>query len=122
MKNLILFLVLFIPFSIIAQSKVESGNATVNDQTDEWMTKISSDSQMRVTMMDMMIEKTSGNTEEMMKLVNSMLSNPEMHKMIFATNSGRVDNEIISLEPRGMMMSDSIKVGKVYTTQPVPKK
>jgi hypothetical protein len=121
MKNLIFFLVLFIPFSIIAQSKVESGNATGNDQTDEWMSKISSDSEMRGTMMNMMIEKTSGNEEEMMKLVNSMLSNPEMHKMIFASNSGRVENEIISFEPRGIM-SDSTKVGKVHTTQPVSKK
>lgn len=121
MKNLILFLVLFIPFSIIAQSKVESGNATVNDQTDEWMTKISSDSQMRGTMMDMMIKKTSGNEEEMMKLVNSILSYPEMYKMILATNSERAGTDIISLEPRGMM-DDSTKVGKVYTIQPVPKK
>ena len=121
MKNLILLLVLIIPFSMLAQIKVESSNATVNDQTDEWMTKISSDSEMRETMMDMMIEKTSGNQEEMMKLVNSMLSNPEMHEMILATNTGRAENEIISLEPRGMM-SDSIKVGKVYTPQPVQKK
>ena len=121
MKNLILFALLFIPFSLIAQIEVENRKTSMNDQTDQWMTKISSDSKMRGTMMDMMIEKTSGNNVEMMKLVNSILSNPEMHEMILATNTGRAENEIISLEPRGMM-SDSIKVGKVYTPQPVQKK
>jgi hypothetical protein len=121
MKNLILFTVLFIPFSLFAQDNVST--ATLNDQTDMWMTKISSDSEMRGKMMDLMIEKTNGNEEEMMKLVNPMLSNAEMHKMIFATNSDRAENENISmeLEPREMM-SGSGKVGKVLNTEPNSKK
>jgi len=120
MKNLILFLVLFIPFSVIAQNE-KSSSALVNNQTNEWMTTISSNSEMRGMMMDMMIAKTSGNEEEMMKLISPMLSNPELHKMILATNTGRAENEIISLQPRGLM-SDSIKVGKMYNTVPMPKK
>jgi len=121
MKNLILFALLFIPFSLIAQIEVENRKTSMNDQTDQWMTKISSDSQMRGTMMDMMIEKTIGNKEEMMKLVNSILSNPEMQKLIFENNSGRAGTDIISLEPRGIM-SDTTKVGKDYTIEPAPKK
>jgi hypothetical protein len=119
MKNLILFIVLFIPFSLFAQDNVTT--ATLNDQADVWMTKISSDSEMRGKMMDLMIEKTNGNEEEMMKLINPMLSNAEMNKMIFATNSGKAGNENISIEPRGMM-SGSDKVGKVLNTEPNSKK
>jgi hypothetical protein len=118
MKNLILFIVLFIPFSLFAQDNVST--ATLNDQTDLWMTKISSDSEMRVKMMDLMIEKTNGNEEEMMKLVNPMLSDTEMHKMIFATNTDKAaenNNDNISIEPREMM-SGSGKVGKVLNTEP----
>ena len=119
MKNLILFLVLFIPFSLFAQDNVST--ATLNDQADIWMTKISSDSEMRGKMMDLMIEKTNGNEEEMMKLVNPMLSNAEMNKMKFATNSDKAENENISIEPREMM-SGSGKVGKVLNTAPNSKK
>jgi hypothetical protein len=120
MKNLILFLVLFIPFSLFAQDNVST--ATLNDQTEMWMTKISSDSEMRGKMMDLMIEKTKGNEEEMMKLVNPMLSNAEMNKIIFATNTDKaVENDNISIEPREMM-SGSGKVGKVLNTEPNSKK
>ena len=121
MKNLILVSILLISFSLFAQDKDEVGSANVNDQTEEWMNKISSDSEMRSKMMDMMIEKTSGNKEEMMNLVNPMLNNPGMHKMIFENNSAKTENENISIEPRGMT-NDSIKVGKVYTTKPMPRK
>jgi len=50
----------------------------MNDQLKEWMNKISSDSEMREQIVDMMIEKTKGNKEEMSKLVNSFTSNPEL--------------------------------------------
>jgi len=46
----------------------------MNDQLKEWMSKISSDSEMRSQMMDMMIEKTKGNKEELMKLVDSFIT------------------------------------------------
>jgi hypothetical protein len=122
MKNLILFLVLFIPLSLIAQDKVNGGSsASTNDQTDEWITKISSDSEMRGKMMEMMIVKTKGNKVEMMKLVNSFLADPEMHEMITSTNSEKVYNKNISLEPRGMT-TNTIEVSKVFNTKPVPKK
>ncbi len=121
MKNLILILVLLISFTLSAQDKVELSKTDTNDQANEWMTKISSDSEMRSKMMDMMIAKTEGNEEEMIKLINPMLTNPGMHKMIFEINSAKTQNGNISMEPRGMM-NDSIKMGKVYTINPIPKK
>jgi hypothetical protein len=121
MKNLILISVLLISFSLFAQDKVDVSKTSTNDETNVWMTRISSNSEMRSKMMDMMIAKTDGNKEEMMNLINSMINNPGMNKMIFATNSGRAENENISIEPRGMT-NDSIKVGKVYMIQPMPRK
>ena len=121
MKNIILFLVLFIPFSIIAQNKVESSTALMNDQTDKWMTKISSDSQMRGEMLAMMIEQTKGNKEEMQKLVNSLLADPEMDKLINKTTTRRANNETVYIEPRGITL-DSLKVGKMDNTAPKQKK
>ncbi len=121
MKNLILISVLLISFSLFAQDKVDVKKTSTNDDTNVWMTRISSNSEMRSKMMDMMIAKTDGNKEEMMNLVNSMLSNPGMNKMIFATNSGKAENEDISIEPRGIT-NDSIQVGKIYTTKPIHRK
>lgn len=119
MKNLILFLVLFIPFTLFAQDKVNS--ADTNDQTDVWMTKISSNSEMRSKMMNLMLEKTNGDETEMTKLMNSILINPEMNRMIFAANSGTVENENKSIEPRGIMF-DSDRVEKIYLPKPDVKK
>lgn len=123
MKNLILILMLFLPFTLLAQSKVEAGRTTAGEQTDLWMNKISSDSEMRSSMMNMMMVKTSGNKEEMMKLVNSILSNPEMKKMITTEINAKTGNESGSLEPdaRGTM-NESDKTREMTKIKPVPKK
>lgn len=71
--------------------------------------------------MFMMIDKTKGNEEEMMKLVNSIMDNPEMHKIMMAMHTGETENRNISWEPRGTM-NDSVKVMKIYNTTTVPKK
>ncbi len=72
---------------------------------------------MRDQIVDMMIEKTKGNKEEMMKLANSFTGNPELNKIIMDTMPSGAKSEY-SLQPIGMT-SDSIKVMKI---QPMPKK
>jgi len=121
MKNLIMFLVLFIPLTVIAQNKGESSNASGIDQTGEWMAKISSDSEMRGEMLAMMIEQTKGNKEEMQKLVNSFLADPEMDKLIIKSTTRRANNETLYVE-QNEMISDSLKVGKMNSTAPMQKK
>lgn len=121
MKNLSLLLVLLIPFSIIAQNKVDVGKTAMNDETSVWMDKISSDPDLRGKMMDMMIDKTKDNKEEMTKLANTMMDNAEMHKIMLAMHPVKSETENISLEPRSMM-NDSVKVMKMYKTTPMPKK
>jgi hypothetical protein len=121
MKNLILLVVLLIPFSMFAQNKLESKGALVNDQTDIWMSKISSDPGLRAKMLDMIIVNTKGNEEEMQELVNSLLFDADMNKMITKTNTKRANNEMVFVEKRGFV-PDSIEVGKMHKTIPIPKK
>jgi len=122
MKKLILLALLIIPFSLIAQIEVDNRKTSMNDQTDQWMTKISSDSEMRINMMDLMVEKTKGNAKEMKKLANSISNSPGLCQMIIENYPERASGSEISIEPLGIVKED-IKVGKVYTTKPVaPKK
>jgi hypothetical protein len=119
MKNLILF-ALLIPFSLFAQIQVEDRKAAMNSETEEWMVKISSDSEMRIQMMDMIVEETKGNVGEMNKLANSISNNPEMVKIILDANPERAGSDDFSVEPLGLK-KDGIKVGKTTGTQPVAK-
>ena len=121
MKNLIMLLVLFIPFTFFAQDRVEIKSSKVDDQTLEWMTKISADSELRVRTLEMMLDQTKGNEAEMTKLMNTMMANPEMHKMMMAMHSEKNGTQINSVEPRGMN-SNNIKAGEMSKTEPVIKK
>jgi len=118
MKNLILLLVMLIPFSLFAQEIVEVSHAAANAQADFWMNKISSNSELRSQMMDLMIEKTEGSQEEMQKLVNSMKSNPGMNKLIMVSHSGKSKNKNNNLQ-KPMMMKDSVRIKKMTTAKPV---
>jgi uncharacterized alpha/beta hydrolase family protein len=120
MKNLILFLVMFIPFYAFAQNKVDVTDSKMDKQTQEWMTKISSNSEMRTTMMSMMIDETKGNKAEMTKLVNSLMDNPEMRKTMMAIQSS-TENKNISVEPR-KMMNDNQNMMKMSPSAPVSEK
>jgi hypothetical protein len=119
MKNLVLLLVVFTSFSLFSQIQVEDRKTSMNDQTNDWMVKISSDSEMRIKMMDMMVEKTKGNVEEMKKIVNSISNNPELQKMIVEAYPERAGGENMLIEPLGIT-NDNSKVGKMVGTQPVP--
>jgi hypothetical protein len=118
MKNLIVLVMMFIPFFVIAQNKVDVTDSKMDKQTQEWMTKISSNSEMRSTMMKMMIDETKGNKEEMTKLVNCIMDNPEMHNTMQAVQP---ENNIISVEPR-KMMNDNQNMMQMSPATPVSKK
>lgn len=118
MKKLILILVLIVSFTLTAQDKVVTAVDNTKDLSNTWMTKIASNSEMRVKIMDMIIEKTAGNEEEMMKLVNSIVDNPELYNMITAVKNKNRRSNIISLEPRGMM-KDSTEAGKDGINRPM---
>jgi hypothetical protein len=119
-KNLILILFLILSFSSFAQEKDEVSSVVMSDQTDVWMSKISSDSEMRVIMMDMIIENTKGNEVEMTKIVTSISNDSEMYQMIVESYPEKASSQNISINPLGID-KDSIKVGVMLGTQPVPK-
>ncbi len=122
MKNLILIVVTLVPFLLFAQDKNES-KVKMDNEINIWMNKISSDSDMRVQMMNMMMDKTSGDKEQMMKLVKSIIGNPVMNKMILAENNAGTDKTDMSLEPKSRpMMNDSEKEKKMSLTKPVDRK
>jgi hypothetical protein len=120
MRNLILLLVVLMSFSLFAQDKDEVNSLVMSDQTEVWMSKISSDSEMRVIMMDMIIMNTKGNEVEMAKIVNSISNDPELHQMIVKAYPEKASSQNISINPLGFD-KDSIKVGVMLGTQPVPK-
>lgn len=123
MKNLILLFVILVSFSLFAQDRNESSNIKTDNETNIWMNKISSDSEMRIKMMDMMMEKTSGNKEEMMKLAASIINNPEMNKMIIAENNAKTGKRNISLQPQSHgMMGDTVKANEMTPVKPVYRK
>jgi uncharacterized protein YwlG (UPF0340 family) len=121
MKNLIVLLVMLIPFVVIAQNKVDVSNSKTDRQTQEWMKKISSNSEMRSSMMGMMINETRGNKEEMTKLVSALLNDQDVRKIMLAMQPVEPVNRNISVEPKGMS-NDSLKVMKMDYTLPVLKK
>ena len=121
MKNLIVLLVMLIPFVVIAQNKVDVSNSKTDRQTQEWMKKISSNSEMRSSMMGMMINETRGNKEEMTKLVSALLDDQDVRKIMLAMQPVEPVNRNISVEPKGMS-NDSIKVMKMDYALPVLKK
>ena len=118
-KNLILF-ALLIPFSLFAQIQVEERKAEMNSENEEWMVKISSDPEMRNQMMDMMVEKTRRNVEEMNKLASSISNNPDLVQIIVDATPGRAGSKDLSVDPLGFK-KDGIKVGKTTGTQPTSK-
>jgi hypothetical protein len=120
MKNLIMILVLILSISLFAQDKENVNSAVMNDQTELWMNNISSDSEMRVIMMDMIIENTKGNEVEMAKIVNSILNDPELYQMIVENYPGKESSQNITINPLGFD-KDSVKFGVMLETQSVPK-
>lgn len=121
MKTIILLLALLITINLTAQNKVDVNDMIINEQTNEWMKKISSNSEMRSTMMGMMINETRGNKEEMTKLVNTLLDDQHVRKMMLAMQPIESVDRNIDVEPRGMS-GDSVKVMKMYKTTPILKK
>ena len=66
------------------------------------MTMISSDSEMREKMMEMMLYQTKDDEVEMTKLMNTMMANLEMHKMMIAMSHSKSETQINTVEPNGM--------------------
>ncbi|MBZ0180501.1 MAG: hypothetical protein K8F36_14545, partial [Melioribacteraceae bacterium] len=86
MKSLLLISMLLISTNFFAQERVNAKSELVSDQVNQWMTNISTNAQMRLQMMQMIIDQTVDKPGEMQLLVNTILNNAEMKKMIRNTS------------------------------------
>jgi hypothetical protein len=105
MKYLILFLAIM-SLPLFAQDKKENDKTSSDIQAKEWMTKISSDPEMRDAMITMILDETNGNKEEMSSLAKTIMDNPGMNSIIsgmMRRNTNRNDMTVPSLD----MMRDS---------------
>lgn len=120
MKNLIVFLVLLVPFSLLAQitQTVDKNN---NDKTIEYMNKIATDSELRSQMMTMIMDNIKGNNVEMTRLIRTISADPEMHKIMMAALSEENGSQINSVKPREMKINIT-KPGEMNKTESVLKK
>ena len=120
MKYLILFLVVM-SLPLFAQDKKENEKTALDVQTKEWMTKISSDPEMRNAIMTMILDETEGNKEEMSKLGKTIMDNPGMNSII-AGIMQRSSNSNNMTVPSRAMMGDSTKPMKMSGYQSLPNK
>ncbi len=120
MKYLVLFLMIM-SFPLFAQGKKENDKTALDIQTKEWMTKISSDPEMRDAMMVMILNKTNGNKEEMSKLGKTIIDNPGMNSIIAGMMQRNTNSDNMTIPSRNMM-GDSTKPMKMSGFQSVPYK
>jgi hypothetical protein len=96
MKYLILFLVV-ISLPLLAQKKKNNVKIDVKIQMTEWMAKISSDPEMREAMIEMILDNTRGNKEEMTKFSRTIMDNPEMNSIIAGLVQRKTNSENVSV-------------------------
>ena len=111
MKYLILFfLVICLP--LVAQNKKKNIKIDIRIQMTEWMAKISSDPELRAAMMEMILDNTKGNKEEMTKFGKTMLDNSEMNAIISDMLQKDANTGIASIKFLSML-GDSTKTMKL---------
>jgi hypothetical protein len=120
MKYLIFFLVIM-SLSLFAQNKKNNDEKGLEIQTKDWMTKISSDPEMRLSMITMILDETKGNKEEMSNLGKTILDNPEMNTILADMMQRKTNTDNMSMPSRNMM-GDSAKTMKMSGYQPLPYK
>ena len=120
MKYLIIFLIVT-SFAAVAQDKKSDIKPVAGVQAQEWMTKISSDPEMRTAMFSMIIDKAKEDKNEMTKLGRIALDSPEMNSVITGMMKDKMNIGDMSIKSRGMM-GDSTKAMKMSGYKTTPKK
>ncbi|MFZ0453753.1 MAG: hypothetical protein WCE54_20445 [Ignavibacteriaceae bacterium] len=122
MKYLILFLVV-ISLPLFAQDKKENDKTALDIQAKEWMTKISSDPEMRNAMMAMILDETNGNNAEMSGLAKTIMDNPGMNSIITGMMQRNTHSKNMTVPSLDMMRdSTSAKTMKMSGHESYQKK
>ena len=88
---------------LFAQDKNNNDKKILEIQAKEWMTKISSDPEMRDAMISMILEETKGNKEEMSKLGKTIIDNPGMNSIIAGMMQRNSNSDNMTVPSRTMM-------------------
>jgi hypothetical protein len=108
MKYLILFVVM-ISLPLFARDKKKNIKVDIKIQMTEWMAKICSDPELREEMMEMILDGTKGNKNEMTKFGITIMDNPEMKSIIADMLQVKPDSNYIHV-PSIVITDDSVKV------------
>jgi hypothetical protein len=106
-----LFLVV-ISLPLFAQKKKNDIKIDPRIQMTQWMAKISSDSELRSAMIEMILDNTRGNTEEMTNFVRTIMGNPGMNSIITEMLQPQNLGNNISIRPQ-TIADDSSKTMKL---------
>ncbi|MFZ0456659.1 MAG: hypothetical protein WCE54_02720 [Ignavibacteriaceae bacterium] len=106
MKHLIFFLIIM-SLPLFAQDKKDNDKTALEIKTKEWMTKISSDPELRLSMMAMILDETNGNKEEMTSLGKKIMDNPGMNSIIAGMLPGKANSDNMKIPSRTMMGDSS---------------
>lgn len=120
MKKILILLLLIIPFVLIGQNKIENTQPASNEQVAGWILKISSNPDLRIKMMEAMIEKTVNNKAELDKLVNCLIGNDDVRKKMMAFNPANNESNNLDMDARGMK-PDSLNIKNKYNLKPVSR-
>lgn len=120
MKSLILIALMLISTNLFAQERAVVKSESATDQANHWMNNIASNSEMRLHMMQLMIDHTMDKPDEMMQLVDKILSNSEMKKMINTSTLNKSNN--LMMMPPMTGKSDYIMKKTERPKKPIIKK
>ena len=102
MKHLIFFLIIM-SLPLFAQNKKDNDKKALEIQTKEWMTKISSNPELRLSMMTMILDEINGNKEEMTSLGKTIMDNPGMNSIIVRIMQRNTNSDNMTVPSRTMM-------------------
>lgn len=106
MKYFIIFLVI-ISLPLYAQRKKSNSKIDVKIQMTEWMAKISSDPELREAMIEMILDNTKGNINEMTKFGKTIMDNAEMNSIITNILLQKIIVDNISVKPQAIFGDSS---------------
>lgn len=115
MKKIIFLGMVITALSISAQNGIKEITPISENQIEVAMNKISSNSDLRVSMMYMMIDSTSGNEEEMTILAKCLIDDPGMYELLTILQQKKRRN--ISSEIHGKMLEIDTEVNGLIMKQ-----
>ena len=108
---------------LFAQNKKDNDKKALEIQTKEWMTKISSNPELRLSMMTMILDEINGNKEEMTSLGKTIMDNPGMNSIIVRIMQRNTNSDNMTVPSRTMMGdSSSTKIMKMPGHESYQKK